>query len=436
MSYSQCKSLLVFFYYVWNTAALDLVPIPAQHPSLLLKRQADNTQESDDGLGVELVDFESFYWGGHGGDNLIYANLTLLYKDEFESIINMERFDGLLQAVACEQPMTLEFRDEPSFTQASTIWNWVNDDVNNTFVMVTERCGTGADVDRQPFLVRKIKFDVPSFKVFLDAEPKDWIDVAKNYTFHIGYAPAVNATPTLDRRGPDFTLSLASSFNRNLFHQKVSGLDLSVDCSHCGTTGRLLVDFDLDVGWKGPKLSMKVNPQDVAAFVQLTMSAEGTLSKALRWEKTLVSISIEGIKINKIGKIGAFLDIEVGLSLDEWTGEVETSFGAQMALSNAAVIDVKVFDFAHGRFSGWDPALTALPFTLGAKVAGSVQLYAQPSISLSAEALNHGLELSLDLRMPYVEIDFAAVASSSGVCRTQKSAGVNLDASAGVDLSV
>ncbi|KXX79947.1 Proteoglycan 4 [Madurella mycetomatis] len=444
------KSLWLLFYFILSSTALlfpteenspspsfddgfELVSISSRHPSLLRKRQIRVDVDGDGTL--DLLDSESFYWGSEGTDNFVFANLTLVYKDNFEFVIGMERFESLLKSVACGKPLVLEFIDADSFEQASSLWNWVNDDVNNTFVLVSDRCGD--DGDRQPFLVSDIRFEPESFKAYLDAVPKEWVDVAKTYSLHIGYVPNLETNETnLVKRGPDFTMNLASNFNRNLFKQKVSGVDLSVDCTRCGTQGRMLIDFDLDVGFHKPRLSMKINPKDVAAFLQLSMSAEGKLSKAWQWEKTLVSIPIQGIKISKIGKIGAFLEVEVGFFLNEWSGTVETSFGANMALSNAAVVEVNVFDLDNGKFSGWSPTLTALPFSLGAKVDGSVELYAQPSLAISATALGQGLELSLDLRMPYVGVDFSAMTNTAGVCGTKKTIGVNLAASAGVDLSV
>ncbi|KAK3381016.1 hypothetical protein B0H63DRAFT_510951 [Podospora didyma] len=428
------KTTCFLFLFALTTVALDLVPIPPHHPSLSQKRQTDGTPYVDDDGTLHLLDYESFYWGGNGGDNMIYANLTLFYKEEYEFIIGMERFESLLKNVTCGSDMTLEFKDESSFAQASTIWNWVNDDVNNTFVMVSRRCSN--DGQREPFLVSNMHFDPQQLTVFLDIESKEWIDIAKNYTFHIGYAPAVDRSSLFERGGaPDFTMSLASDFSTNLFKQNISNLDISLDCTRCGTAGQLLVDFDLNVGIP-PKLSMKVNPQDVAAFMQLTMSVTGQLTKPLEWEKTLVSIPIEGITIPHIAKIGAFLDIEVGFGIKALSGSVSAGFGAEMSLSNDAVIDVDVFHLSKGKFSGWKPAVSALPFSLGTKVQGGVQLYAQPSVSLSAVAFDHGLELSLDLKMPFVDVDFAVIASTAGVCGSKKTVGVDLKASTGVDLSV
>jgi hypothetical protein len=54
----------------------------------------------------------------------------------------MERFENTLKSVDCSEDMMLEFVDKAAFNYAKSVWNWVSDDVNNSFVMVTnhEKC--------------------------------------------------------------------------------------------------------------------------------------------------------------------------------------------------------------------------------------------------------------------------------------------------------
>lgn len=54
----------------------------------------------------------------------------------------MERFDNTLESVDCSEAMMLEFVNKAAFEDAKSQWNWVSDDVNNSFVMVTnhEKC--------------------------------------------------------------------------------------------------------------------------------------------------------------------------------------------------------------------------------------------------------------------------------------------------------
>jgi hypothetical protein len=56
-------------WFVLGSVAIDLLPISAKgldHTTGLLKRQASNDVNSQDGPSLELLDSESFYWGGQG----------------------------------------------------------------------------------------------------------------------------------------------------------------------------------------------------------------------------------------------------------------------------------------------------------------------------------------------------------------------------------
>ena len=41
----------------------------------------------------------------------------------------------------------------------------------------------------------------------------------------------------------------------------------------------------------------------------------------------------------------------------------------------------------------------------------------------------------MNLKLPYIETNFEALASTSGVCKTKKTLGVDIDANIGVELS-
>lgn len=154
------------------------------------------------------------------------------------------------------------------------------------------------------------------------------------------------------------------------------------------TVGSLDVDFDVDVSWfKLKSASMTINPVDVAASVQLALSEKGTLSKAYNWQKTIISIPIEGIEIAKVVKLGAFLDVDVGFTMEEWTGTAVANLGARMEISNSAVVKVDLVNSKNNKFSGWTPSFTPIPLTLSAKVEGSAKVFAEPNVKLEASAL-------------------------------------------------
>ncbi|KAF2681142.1 hypothetical protein K458DRAFT_310334 [Lentithecium fluviatile CBS 122367] len=307
--------------------------------------------------------------------------------------------------------------------------------------MVTNYEGCADNMERLPFVVSDMRYDEAQNKAFLTADLKDWEEIAHSYTLNVGYMPL---TPThralmergLVPRGPDFTMDLTSGFDKNLFSATVGGWTTSIDAV-VRTVGSLNVDFDIDVDWfKLKSAAMTIQPEDVAASIQLALSESGTLAKAYSWQKTIISIPIEGIEIAKVVKLGAFLDVDVGFTMDEWAGTATANLGARMALSNSAIVKVDLVNSKNNRFSGWTPTFSEIPLTLSAKVEGSAKVYAEPNIKLEASALGKGWNVGLNLQMPYIQADFAAMADSTGVCETKKTLGVDIDARIGVELNV
>lgn len=323
---------------------------------------------------------------------MIYANFTVYFPEEYEHVISMERFASKLKSVQCAEQMVLEFIDDEAFEYAKDVWNWVNQDVNNTFVMVTNYAGCADDMERLPFLVSNIRYDEAANKAYLTAQLKDWEDVARSYTLKISNMPLTPMHRMLMSRGvfprdTDFSMSLVSGFDANLFSKTVGSWTTSVDAV-VRTVGSLNVDFDVDVNWrlKLTKASMVITPENVAASIQLALTEKGTLREGFAWQDTIISIPIRGVEFLKKFKLGAFLDIDVGFTMDEWSGTAVANFGARLELSNAAILKVDLINAGNSQFSGWAPTSSPIAPTLSAKVEGSARVFAEPNIKLEASA--------------------------------------------------
>lgn len=304
----------------------------------------------------------------------------------------MERFTGQLKSVRCAEDMMLEFKDDASFEYAKDVWNWVNDDVNHTFIMVTNYAGCADDMEQLPFVVSNIRYDEKANKAFLKADLKEWEEVAHSYTLNVGHTPLTPAHRMLMSRGllprdADFSMSLVSGFDQNLFSATVGDWTTSVDAV-VRTVGSLDVDFDVDVSWlKLNSAAMTISPENVAASIHLALSEKGKLGKAYTWQDTVVSIPINGIEIAKVVELGAFLDIDVGLTMSEWEGTASVNLGARMELSNSAIVKIDLVNSANNKFSSWTPKFSAIPLTLNAKVEGSARVFAEPNIKIEVSAL-------------------------------------------------
>lgn len=303
----------------------------------------------------------------------------------------MEHFADKLKSVQCAEDMMLEFIDDEAFEYVKDVWNWVNQDTNNTFIMVTNYEGCADDMERLPFLVSNVRYDEEANKAYLTADLKEWEDVARTYTLKISNMPLTPMHRMLMARGllprdTDFSMDLTSGFDANLFSKTIGGWTTSVDAV-VRTVGSLNVDLDLDVNWKLDltAASMAISPENVAASIQLALTEKGTLAEGFAWQDTIISIPIRGIEILKF-KIGAFLDVDVGFTMDEWSGTAVANFGARMELSNAAIVKVDLVNSKNSQFSGWAPTFVPIPPTLSAKVEGSARVFAEPNLKLEASA--------------------------------------------------
>jgi hypothetical protein len=76
----------------------------------------------------------------------VYANVTVYFPEQYEFVVAMERFEDKLKSVDCSEDMMIEFVDKATFDHVKSSWNWVSDDVNNTFVMVTNHAKCADDM--------------------------------------------------------------------------------------------------------------------------------------------------------------------------------------------------------------------------------------------------------------------------------------------------
>ncbi|KAF2105459.1 hypothetical protein BDV96DRAFT_509325, partial [Lophiotrema nucula] len=362
------------------------------------------------------------------------ANLTIDFVEDYEAVVDMDDFAGLVKSIDCTAPdLSLEFKDEKSFGYAHKVWDWVNSDSDYTFVLVASAEACAAEAKRQPFLVSHLDFDEANNIVNMNAILKTWEEIAQSYKFTITNEPLPPGTP-VKRDGK--TLSVAHDFSQNIFNVNTKGLDIGVDCNPCGTEGSLLVDVDAEKVLGVPVgFNMVVTPQNIAAAIELSLRLGGTLTSAYSPpEKNIVSIPLYGIGAGDAFKLGLFLSVDLGFELSEWTGTAQASVGARVAIPNSAIMQLNLFGKGDTKVSGWTPTFSKIPPSLSAKTEGSAEAYAQVGIEVSAEGLGLGASVSLDMKLPYIQADFAAMADTKGVCGTKKTLGVSASAEIGAEL--
>jgi hypothetical protein len=306
---------------------------------------------------------------------------------------------------------------------------------------------------RQPFLVSNLKFDEVQNKVLMKAEMKTWQDIAVTYTFQVRNNPL---PPTSVAKRDGKTMSISRDFSRQIFDLSTGGLDIGVSCSPCGIQGSINVDLDVEVAWLvNSKASITIAPQNIEAYMTLVMHLSGKLASPYNpSDLTVVSIPISGVGAGGLFKLGGFLTVvscpmlssrqrnkclmiqhqDLGFDIDDWTGTAQASMGARMSIPNSAILKINLVGSGDTVVSGWVPSFSRIPPSVSAKVEGSAEAFAQAGVEVSAEILSKGLSVGVDMKMPYIQADFAAMADSSGVCGGLQTLGVDLHADIGAEL--
>lgn len=413
---------------------IELLPLNKHGETTSFKKRMEDPGDGYGGL--DLQNFGIFLWGAQATSTMMIANLTLDFSQDYEAIVDMDDFAGLVKSIDCSAPdLYLEFKDEKSFAYAHQVWDWVNSDDNFTFVLIASAEACAPESRRQPFLVSDLDFDEVNNKVLMKAVLKTWEDIAVTYSFKITNEPLPPGSPALAKRDGK-TLSLAHDFSQQLFDVNTKGLDIGVSCSPCGIEGSVNVDLDLETFMKVPVgASMKITPRNIAAAIELSLHLDGKLASAYSpGDVNVVSVPLTGFNVGGFFKLGVFLTVDLGFEIDEWTGTAQASMGARMSIPNTSTLKVNLFGKGDNDISGWVPEFSKIPPSLSAKVEGSAEAYAQAGIEVTAKGLSNGFSVGLDMKMPYIRADFSALADSKGVCGTKKTLGVDLQADVGAEL--
>jgi hypothetical protein len=86
-------------------------------------------------------------------ENVLLANMTL-YADDSPLLVMMEDFDGLTSSVDCNDEdgfLGLTFKSKRAYDYALKKWDFINQNEEASFVMITNHQGCGPDDERAPY---------------------------------------------------------------------------------------------------------------------------------------------------------------------------------------------------------------------------------------------------------------------------------------------
>jgi hypothetical protein len=276
----------------------------------------------------------------------------------------MEDFGDELSNVDCTAPsMFMDFKTKGAFDTAKQKWNWVNEKEANHFVLFANHPKCGPRNHRVPYNVTKIKYDEKKFIAHMTAAKINFQQAVKTGTLRVEATtvqPAVkvgqqqprsvsdndifarddgNSTLILPRWRLSQSGSIYKDFSGNIFTlSDSSGTNVRLDCTDCGTNGRMGVAFDASWGvtsWWPPKLGVKHAyfefwGSNVQAKLNVALGGKTVGTKSGR--KKIFSFQIFGLEIPGVMRLGFGPEFGVGYTV-ALTGGGKVNWGATASLT-------------------------------------------------------------------------------------------------------
>ncbi|PQE15154.1 Proteoglycan 4 protein [Rutstroemia sp. NJR-2017a BVV2] len=374
-----------------------------------------------------------------------FVNVTL-NTGETELVISTEYFADDLAEVQCDGDLVLRFKNNATFQEAIADWSWVNFAENRTFFMINNwgDCASSAESGRQPWIVRNVdQYDQEKFIVNFNATLSTWDVVAGNSVIEFGAIPSTvsKRDDTLEK---SFGISLAHSLPQVLFSKTTnSGLDFSISCPNCGTTGqinvvgKIVLSTFLKIPTGVKSISISATPQGVGATLALGFDVSGTLGSG--WEKdwNLITAGLPGWQIPGILVVGPQFSVDAHFGLSGIHGSASISAGVNIAIpdSSSAVLGITGVDSSS---NGWVPTITPQEPKVSVEVDGQLEMYVEMGVDIGLTILGkYGFGGGVYLRVPDVKIDLGAEFNTQGACPGSADVfGVTFDCTVGVNLGL
>lgn len=348
----------------------------------------------------------------------------------------------------CNGDLVLTFKDNATFQDAISDWSWVNFHENRTFFMINNwgACAAASESGRQPWVVHGVDvYDEQNFIVNFNATLSDWDDVMSGAVIEFGaMSTSSSSSKRTDTVSKTLSLNMAHSLPQTFFSKSTNnGLDFSIDCPGCATTGsidvqgKIVMNTIIGIPTSVKSISITATPKGLGANLALGFSVSGTLGSGWSKDWNLVTVGLPGWSIPKIIDLGPQFTVDAGFALSGIEGSASISAGVNVAIpdSSSAVLGISGVDSS---FKGWVPTATPQTPKVSVEVDGSLQLYTELGLDVGLTVLSKwGFGGGLFLRIPDVTIDLGAEFNTQGVCPGSADVfGVTLGATVGVDLNL
>jgi hypothetical protein len=257
----------------------------------------------------------------------------------------MEEFGDELEDVDCTPPtMFMDFKTKDAFEAAKQKWGWVNEKEQHHFILFVNHPKCGPKNQRTPYNITKIEYDAKKFVANMVAQKIDFKQAC-----HTGRLRVEATTQQIGAQNatlnPRWRLSQSGSIYKdisgNVFNIGDASNNVRLDCTDCGTNGRMGVAFDASWGvtsWWPLKVGIKHAffefwGSNVEAKMNVALS--GHTSSPKSGSKKLFSFQIFGLEIPGVMRLGFGPEFGVGYTVSI-SGGGKVAWGARAALTPAS----------------------------------------------------------------------------------------------------
>ncbi|KAK4450366.1 hypothetical protein QBC34DRAFT_461930 [Podospora aff. communis PSN243] len=423
---------------------LDKFRLGGETPKLLKPKLPAFTGRLDFALKKRIA----LNWNDDG-DDITKAELTASWDEQDDvKVINMADFGSALEKVDCTAPtMSLDFKQSAPYAEAKAAWNWVNGASKNNVILFVNHPSCGDDKAEAPFRVTAIRYDDAKFIAYLAVqEITDLESIIPDGDLVVETLADVNepivntrsditSSPELDKRitlKKSTTISLNKNFdNKNIFSIGSGANTLKLDCTDCGTRGKIKVKLYAKIRWfKVKKSYVEFRAEDVQAWLNLKLQGKG--NKSGKGHKVVVPITAYGFEIKRIATLRIAADIGVGYDASI-EGEGNVSWGATAKLSSPSVWR-ECFKGCEDEKTGWTINTTPIEPKGAGSLKAKLGVHAFITPKAEARIFKSGYEVGVAILAPKFE-GTAKVAGNSngGICANTKAIlGVDVDLKVGL----
>ena len=347
-----------------------------------------SSSKAGDVHGFGLRDTQSMFWGGDSGTT---AEFSIKMDGENEAFVDMEYFDDLVESVDCPKEsgkLTIRFKEQADFDSAAEVWEWVNKEADNEFILMAGEGDCTWNDDRVIYRVKDLEYSDDENTAVLNAEKTNWKQAIHSFDLKIGKDAARDQA--LGRRdiSPGFNVPMDFDLTSKGVSFNMNGVDYIGFCENCTGTGSFDIEAHFSVGFfeiDEAKVTLSTEGIEATAIIAATIKGQLT-DDLLEKEFPLFKASPAGVAIPGLVTIGPTVQVALKAGVNAIKGGVTLTLGGTAKIPpSSATIDFLSEDGMTSE--GWEIETKPIPLQADLFVEARAFTSLTPSVGLEVSAL-------------------------------------------------